>query len=114
MSKEPQQSDELFRLLVEGVRDYAIFMLDPQGHVASWNRGAELIKGYRADEILGRHFSVFYPADAIARGWPDHELQIAQSEGRFEDEGWRVRKDGSLFWSNVIITALCDDRHELR
>jgi PAS domain S-box-containing protein len=114
MSKYPQQGDELFRLLVEGVKDYAIFMLDPQGHVASWNRGAELIKGYRADEILGRHFSTFYPADAIARGWPDHELQMAQSEGRFEDEGWRVRKDGSLFWSNVIITALYDDRHELR
>jgi PAS domain S-box-containing protein len=114
MSKSLQQNDELFRILVEGVRDYAIFMLDPEGHVASWNRGAELIKGYRADEILGRHFSTFYPADAIARGWPEHELQMAQSEGRFEDEGWRVRKDGSLFWSNVIITALYDDRHELR
>src|SRR5947208_14611692 len=92
-----------FRLLVESVKDYAIFMLDPQGRVASWNRGAELIKGYRAAEVLGRHFSVFYPADAIARGWPEHELQMAKGEGRFEDEGWRVRKDGSLFWANVII-----------
>ncbi|MFL6261580.1 MAG: ATP-binding protein [Thermoanaerobaculia bacterium] len=114
MSKSPQQSDELFRLLVEGVKDYAIFMLDPEGCVASWNRGAELIKGYRADEILGRHFSAFYPADAIARGWPEHELQMAQSEGCFEDEGWRVRKDGSLFWSNVIITALYDHDNQLR
>ncbi len=115
MSKDPQQqSDEMFRLLVEGVKDYAIFMLDPQGHVVSWNRGAELIKGYRADEILGRHFSVFYPADAIARKWPEHELQMAQSEGRFEDEGWRVRKDSSLFWSNVIITALHDREGHLR
>jgi PAS domain S-box-containing protein len=114
MSKEPQQSDELFRLLVEGVRDYAIFMLDPQGRVASWNRGAELIKGYLPDEILGLHFSVFYPAEAIARGWPEHELQMARSEGRFEDEGWRVRKDGSLFWCNVIITALYDRDDRLR
>ncbi|HEY2292718.1 MAG TPA: ATP-binding protein [Thermoanaerobaculia bacterium] len=114
MSKDPQQSEDLFRLLVEGVKDYAIFMLDPQGRVASWNRGAELIKGYRADEILGRHFSAFYPADAIARGWPEHELQMAQVEGRFEDEGWRVRKDGSLFWANVIITALYDREKRLR
>ncbi|HEY4590978.1 MAG TPA: ATP-binding protein [Thermoanaerobaculia bacterium] len=113
MSKNPPQSDELFRLLVEGVKDYAIFMLDPEGRVASWNPGAELIKGYRADEILGRHFSVFYPADAIARGWPEHELQMAQGEGRFEDEGWRVRKDGSLFWANVIITALYDQDKRL-
>ena len=114
MSKIPPQNDELFRLLVEGVKDYAIFMLDPEGCVASWNRGAELIKGYSADEILGRHFSVFYPADAIARGWPEHELQMAKGEGRFEDEGWRVRKDGSLFWANVIITALYDREKRLR
>ncbi|PYQ63221.1 MAG: hybrid sensor histidine kinase/response regulator, partial [Acidobacteria bacterium] len=113
MSKDPQQSEDLFRLLVEGVKDYAIFMLDPQGRVASWNRGAELIKGYRAAEVLGRHFSVFYPADAIARGWPEHELQMAKGEGRFEDEGWRVRKDGSLFWANVIITALYDQDKRL-
>ena len=114
MSKDTPQGDELFRLLVEGVKDYAIFMLDPQGRVASWNRGAELIKGYRADEILGRHFSIFYPAEAIARGWPEHELQMAQAEGRFEDEGWRVRKDGSLFWANVVITALYDRDNQLR
>lgn len=114
MSKDPQQSEDLFRLLVEGVKDYAIFMLDPEGRVSSWNHGAELIKGYKAEEILGRHFSTFYPADALARGWPEHELQVARAEGRFEDEGWRVRKDGSLFWANVIITALFDREGRLR
>jgi PAS domain S-box-containing protein len=107
--KKDQQGDGRFRLLVEGVKDYAIFVLDPEGHVVSWNPGAELIKGYRAEEILGRHFSVFYPAEALARGWPEHELRMAQAEGRFEDEGWRVRKDGSLFWANVVITPLYDE-----
>jgi PAS domain S-box-containing protein len=107
MNKNPQR-DERFQLLVEGVRDYAIFMLDPEGHVVSWNPGAELIKGYRSEEILGRHFSLFYPADALARGWPEHELRVARKEGRFEDEGWRVRKDGSVFWANVVITPLHD------
>jgi PAS domain S-box-containing protein len=114
MSKDLQQSDDLFRLLVEGVKDYAIFMLDPEGRVSSWNHGAELIKGYKAEEILGRHFSTFYPADALARGWPEHELQVARAEGRFEDEGWRVRKDGTLFWANVVITALYDQDRRLR
>ena len=109
-----RESEERFRLLMEGVRDYAIFMLDPEGRVCSWNSGAEMIKGYRTEEILGQHFSVFYPADALARGWPEHELQVARAEGRFEDEGWRVRKDGSLFWANVIITALYDDGRQLR
>ncbi|HEY3566443.1 MAG TPA: PAS domain S-box protein [Thermoanaerobaculia bacterium] len=114
MSKEPQQNADLFRLMVERVKDYAIFLLDPEGRVASWNQGAELIKGYRADEILGRHFSTFYPVEAVARGWPDYELQVARAEGRFEDEGWRVRKDGSLFWANVVITALRDEEGVLR
>src|ERR1700712_4287338 len=104
--KKDQQGDGRFRLLVEAVKDYAIFVLDPEGHVVSWNPGAELIKGYRAEEILGRHFSIFYPAEALARGWPEHELRTALAEGRFEDEGWRVRKDGSLFWASVIITPL--------
>ena len=113
MKRNPQ-SDELFRLLVEGVKDYAIFMLDPEGRVASWNSGAELIKGYQAEEIVGRHFSLFYPADALARGWPEHELRIARSEGRFEDEGWRIRKNGSAFWANVVITALFDGEKRLR
>jgi PAS domain S-box-containing protein len=102
-----------FRLLVEAVQDYGIFMLDPEGHVASWNTGAERIKQYRADEIIGQHFSVFYPAESVARNWPAEELRRADRDGRFEEEGWRVRKDGSLFWANVVITALRDDRGEL-
>ncbi|HSA55695.1 MAG TPA: PAS domain S-box protein, partial [Gemmatimonadaceae bacterium] len=99
-------SEERFRLFVDGVRDYAMFILDPQGHIATWNAGAERIKGYRADEIIGRSFKIFYPPDAIARGWPDHELEVARRTGRFEDEGWRLRKDGSRFWANVLITAM--------
>ena len=101
-----RRSEERFRLLVEGARDYAIFMLDPEGRVATWNSGAERIKGYRAEEILGRHFSIFYPQESVDRGKPQHELEVAAGEGRFEDEGWRIRKDGSRFWANVIITAL--------
>lgn len=108
-----RQSEERFRLLVETATDYAIFMLDPHGHVASWNSGAERIKGYAADEIIGRHFSTFYPQEALDRGWPAHELTVATAEGRFEDEGWRVRKDGSTFWANVVITALKDERGNL-
>lgn len=106
--EELRQSDERFRLLIEGVRDYAIFMLDPKGRVATWNPGAQHISGYAADEIVGQHFSRFYPADAVARKWPDQELEIARAEGRYEEEGWRVRKDGSFFWANVVITALRD------
>jgi len=103
-------SESQFRQLVAGVRDYAIFLLDAQGYIASWNQGAELIKGYRADEIIGRHFSVFYPAESIARRWPEYELKLAGEEGRFEDEGWRVRKDGSRFWAAVTITAIRNER----
>ncbi|MBB5956861.1 PAS domain S-box-containing protein [Saccharothrix tamanrassetensis] len=106
--------ESAFQLLVEGVVDYAIFMLDPDGHVASWNSGAERIKGYRADDILGRHFSTFYPPEDIAAGKPDRELEIAIAEGRLEDEGWRLRKDGSRFWANVVITALFDATGDLR
>jgi PAS domain S-box-containing protein len=102
-------SEELFRRLVESTTDYAIFRLDPDGRVATWNLGAERIKGYRADEIIGRHFSLFYPAEALASGWPQHELEVAAAEGRFEDEGWRIRKDGSRFWANVVLTALMQD-----
>jgi formate hydrogenlyase transcriptional activator len=101
-----RQSEERFRLLVEGAKDYAIFVLDPEGKVITWNSGAERIKGYRADEILGQHFSKFYPQESLERGKPRHELEVAAAEGRFEDEGWRIRKDGSRFWANVIITAL--------
>jgi PAS domain S-box-containing protein len=96
----------IYQLLVDSVRDYAIFMLDPQGYVASWNQGAQRIKGYSPDEIIGRHFSVFYPHEAIERGLPQHELKVAARDGRFEDEGYRVRKDGTQFWGNVIITAV--------
>lgn len=102
-------SDSQFTQLVGNVRDYAIFLIDDQGNVASWNQGAERIKGYTPGEIIGRHFSVFYPPESIAKGWPDYELNVARKEGRFEDEGWRVRKDGSRFWANVTITTL---RHE--
>ena len=99
-------SESQFRQLVDGVRDYAIFLLDTRGHIASWNQGAEQIKGYGAHEIIGRHFSVFYPPELVAQHWPEHELKLAGEEGRFEDEGWRVRKDGSRFWAAVTITAL--------
>ena len=110
----PEQSDEEFRLLVQNVRDYAILALDAGGHIISWNAGAEHIKGYRSDEILGRHFSVFYPAEDVADGKPEAELRIATAEGRLIDEGWRVRKDGSRFWAYVSITALYDDQHQVR
>jgi PAS domain S-box-containing protein len=103
------QSQERFRLLVEAVEDYAIFLLDPNGIVCSWNNGAERIKGYRAEEIIGQPFTVFYPEEAIAARWPQYELEQARRIGRFEDEGWRLRKDGSRFWANVVITALYDD-----
>lgn len=106
-------SEERFRLLVESVRDYAIFMLDPRGHVLTWNAGAERFKGYRASEIIGQHFSRFYPPEALARGLPEHELREAKRVGSFEDEGWRVRKDGSLFWANVIITAMWSAQGQL-
>ena len=101
-------SEERIRLMVEGVKDYAILMLDPEGHVVSWNAGAERIKGYRADEIIGRHVSVFYPQEDVEAGKPGRVLSAAAAEGRFEDEGWRVRKDGSRFWANVVVTPIRD------
>ncbi|MBV9123380.1 MAG: PAS domain S-box protein [Planctomycetes bacterium] len=107
-------SEERFRLLVEGVKEYAIYLLDPDGRVVTWNAGAERIKGYRAGEIIGQHFSLFYPQEAVERGWPEHELAVARTQGRFEDEGWRLRKDGSRFWANVVITALRDESGEVR
>src|SRR5277367_5473189 len=105
----PQDASEpkdVFRLLVESVRDYAIFVLDPEGCVLTWNPGAEALKGYKKDEIIGQHFSKFYLPEAVQSGWPQRELTLAQKEGRLADEGWRVRKDGSAFWASVIITAL--------
>ena len=103
-----RQSEERMRLMVEAVRDYAIFLLDPDGRVATWNVGAERLKGYKAGEIIGRHFSVFYPEEARRREHPAEELRRAKAEGRYEEEGWRVRKDGTQFWANVVITALVD------
>ena len=97
---------DLYSLLVETVQDYAIFVLDATGNVVSWNPGAQRIKGYAASEIIGRHFSTFYPADDLANEKPAYELKVASKVGRFEDEGWRLRKDGSRFWANVVITAL--------
>jgi PAS domain S-box-containing protein len=101
-----RESEERFRLIVESAREYAIFMLDPTGHVATWNEGAQRIKGYSAEEIIGRHFSTFYPPEDVVAGKPRRELEIAESVGKYEEEGLRVRKDGSLFWASVAITAL--------
>jgi PAS domain S-box-containing protein len=104
---------QIYQLMVDSVRDYAIFMLDPDGHFASWNKGAQKIKCYTPDEIIGRHFSTFYPQEDITRGKPAHELKVATRTGRFEDEGFRLRKDGSAFWANVVITAVHDESGEL-
>jgi PAS domain S-box-containing protein len=101
-----RESEERFRLLVQGVRDYAIFMLDPTGHISTWNAGAERIKGYTADEIIGKHFSIFYTQEDLDDGKPPRELEIATRTGVYEEEGWRLRKDGTRFWANVVITAL--------
>jgi PAS domain S-box-containing protein len=108
-----RQSEERFRLLVQGVRDYAIFMLDPEGRVATWNEGAERIKGYTAEEIVGEHFSRFYTTEDIAAGKPARQLELVQREGKHEEEAWRVRKDGSPFWASVLITALRSEDGEL-
>ena len=109
-----RQSEERFRLLVEGVKDYAIFMLDPYGYVTTWNEGALRIKGYDSEEIIGEHFSVFYTPEDKERDHPEEELRIAAAEGSYEEEGLRVRKDGSTFWANVLITALRDEEGELK
>jgi PAS domain S-box-containing protein len=103
----------IYQLMVESVHDYAIFMLDPGGYVASWNRGAQKIKGYTADEIIGQHFSIFYKAEDIAIGHPQRELATAAKEGRFEEERPRLRKDGSEFWANVVITPVRDEEGTL-
>jgi PAS domain S-box-containing protein len=107
-SRTRDSVENRFQLLVDAVVDYGIFMLDPQGHVMSWNSGAAKLKGWERDEIVGQHFSIFYPKEVAASGWPEEELRRAKQLGRFEDEGWRMRKDGSRFWANVIITALYD------
>jgi len=107
VSGTDQRSEQL-ALFVDHVQDYAIFMLDPHGVVASWNPGAQRIKGYRAEEIIGRHFSTFYTPEAIARDHPAYALEAAQRDGRFGEEGWRVRNDGSRFWASVVITSVYD------
>ena len=103
-----QPDGALYSLLVESVRDYAIFALDARGYIRTWNPGAQRFKGYAASEIIGRHFSVFYPPEDLAADKPGWELRVASAEGKFEEEGWRIRKDGSRFWANVLITALRD------
>ena len=110
----PLELSDPYRQLVHGVEDYALFLLDRSGHIVSWNRGAEKLKGYTAAEITGRHFSVLYPPEAIERRWPERELRMAQESGRLEDEGWRVRKDGSRFWASIVVTALYDEGGVLR
>ncbi len=112
--EELQRSEERFRLLVDGVKDYAIFMLDPAGNVVSWNEGAQRIKGWTAEEIVGQHFSRFYPGESAAAGHPQQGLDRAAAQGRYEEEGWRVRKDGSRFLAQVTITALRDEQGGLR
>ena len=108
------ESDELLRLLIEGVREYAIYQLDPQGHIVSWNTGAERLKGYTASEALGKSFKIFYDAIAIKAGKPENNLARAEREGECKEEGWRIRKDGSRFWASVVITALRDSEGSLR
>ena len=109
-----RESEERLRLLIASVKDYEIFMLDPEGHIVIWNLGAEKNKGYSVEEITGRHHSIFFPPEAVEAGVPDQELRVAAAEGSFEDEGWRVRKDGSLFWADVVTTALRDSDGTLR
>jgi len=113
MEIELGQMEAHYRLLVQSVEDYAILLLHTDGRVASWNAGAQRIKGYRAEEILGRSFEAFYPEDAVASGFPRYELEEAVRTGRFEDENWRIRKDGSRFWANVVITPLYDVHRQL-
>jgi PAS domain S-box-containing protein len=108
-----RKSEEMHRLMIESVRDYAIFMLDPTGHIISWNEGAQRLKGYAPHEIIGRHFSTFYTHADLETQKPKRELEIATATGKYEEEGWRVRKDGSVFWANIVITALFNDRNSL-
>src|SRR5438034_838846 len=105
--------DRQLAVLVNQATDYAIFVLDPDGHILSWNAGAQHLKGYEAEEIIGRHFSIFYSPEDRARNHPDYELDVAVREGRYEEEGWRLRKDGTRFWASVTITAVRDEEGRL-
>lgn len=102
-----------YRRMVEAVEDYAIFMLDANGVILSWNRGAQRLKAYEADEIIGWHFSIFYPPELLARRWPEHELAVAVQVGKYEEEGWRLRKDGTRFWASVTITRIDGDQGQV-
>src|SRR5712664_3126363 len=113
VSPKLAEAQEHFQLLVAGVEDYAIFLLDPGGHVISWNAGAERIKGYRAEEIIGAHFSVFYRPEDVQTGHPGKELEIARHAGHYREEGWRLRKDGTPFWASVLINAVRDADGEI-
>ncbi len=113
-TEQMMDSNTLLRLLIETVRDYAIILLDPKGQVLSWNGAAQRLKGWSAHEIIGQHFSRFYPPEDVRNGKTEMELKTAEKEGRFEDEGWRVRRDGSRFWANVVITAFRDKEGNLR
>jgi PAS domain S-box-containing protein len=106
---KPLQSERVFRYLVESIEDYAIFLLTPEGIIASWNPGAERLEGYKAEEIIGQHFSKFYPPEDLASNKPAKELEVAEAQGSLEDEGWRLRKDGSRFWASVVISRVLDD-----
>jgi PAS domain S-box-containing protein len=113
MNDSKIRNEQRYRLLIEAITDYAIYMLDPGGFVTSWNPGAERLKGYKEEEIVGRHFSTFYTDEDRESGLPALALRLAQEEGRFEREGWRLRKDGSRFWANVIIDPIRDSQGEL-
>src|SRR5690606_32499639 len=110
--KELVASEERARLLISGVKDYAIFLVSPEGKIATWNNGAKHIKGYEAEEVLGKPISIFYPSDALENNYPQYELRKALEEGRFEDEGWRIRKDGSKFWANVLVTPVYNNLNQ--
>ena len=109
-----RRNEEMFRLLIDSVQDYAIYMLDPQGNVTTWNHGAQRIKGYSREEIIGKNFSLFYTPEEVAAGKPQHNLEVAKTQGRFEEEAFRVRKNGERFWANVVLTAVHDEKGSLR
>ena len=113
ISKSLHIDQESYHLLVESVRDYAIFMIDEHGIILSWNKGAEFIKGYSAEEVMGKHISVFYTAEQIKRNAPQENLKLAKKLGRFEEENWRVRKNGTVFWADVVFTAIKDPNGKL-
>lgn len=110
---ELRKSEEQYRLMVEGVKEYAIFMLDPEGYILTWNDGAMRIKGYNANEIIGKHFSIFYTAEDLKNKKPERELEIAIATGKYEEEGWRIKKSGSVFWANIVLTALYNEQNKL-